>query len=782
MNDAPSNGPEFYEDDLTDEERAILHAFDAANLDDLAASENTQDTILAVQPARDEDLRSTFIEEVAGDCTELDRILQHERDTRGARAVQRIAHKLKGTCGAMDCIALATIALHLETLAKRIEGENIDLQSGWQALERGCLSLALTLEEYATRGRESSVQLDEFEDECRRLGIDLHAPGAARPRQSTYTPLLFEHTARVDRERIETLHHHAENLAMMGIPLAEAQLEVEQAIQELHAAEERLRRLELRLTVLPTNQSALDAGNNSQRDQQDSRSSEVAALAQGQATSSLIARILSEAARRTGRLTPRSPAPAASTSAALDWDELEIDRFKEDAVLAFSLGEAIADVSIASSHLRIAFAHLSRLFQEQSAQSIAIHDNVQLLHLTTASYLFRRVAQEVQAAAVADQPTIQFEVRGETTELDQRTIEQLGPALLRLIQTGLDQLARAAFGAESPPPRLWLEARAAGSFVMLEVGFSLPVESSVLTEIDDIVRALGGTLALRRAETAGVIYALRLPRSCGTLHALIVRVGHYSFAVPFAQVQQVMPASEERTMAAVSLRVLLGLPPEPQPRRPPASLSLAGDERHESLPFIHIEEVLGDTRLIIKQLPLPLRRPGISGAAIDGSNNVLPVLDLLELLRHAQSSSAYCSPPEQLSGQEELPARPPTRARTVLVADDSISLRHTLRQLLSREHYEVSEARDGLDTLERLRELCPDALLLDIEMPNANGFDVLRLLRFRPELSAMKIIMLTSRLSDKHRARAFDLGAHAYLTKPCDQETLLETLRRVLAS
>ncbi len=85
-----------------------------------------------------------------------------------------------------------------------------------------------------------------------------------------------------------------------------------------------------------------------------------------------------------------------------------------------------------------------------------------------------------------------------------------------------------------------------------------------------------------------------------------------------------------------------------------------------------------------------------------------------------------------------------------------------------------------MKTLECMLDRPPDALLLDVEMPNVNGYDVLVMMRVYPELAKVKTIMLTSRTSEKHRARARELGARAFLTKPCPQDVLLETIRSLL--
>lgn len=121
-----------------------------------------------------------------------------------------------------------------------------------------------------------------------------------------------------------------------------------------------------------------------------------------------------------------------------------------------------------------------------------------------------------------------------------------------------------------------------------------------------------------------------------------------------------------------------------------------------------------------------------------------------------------------------------SRPRTVIVADDSVSIRQSLHQSLTHADYQAFDARDGIQALELLQQHVPDALILDVEMPNLNGYDVLSRMHTYPELAGVKIVMLTSRFTEKHQARAKELGAHAYLTKPCAPETLLETLERLL--
>jgi chemosensory pili system protein ChpA (sensor histidine kinase/response regulator) len=141
---------------------------------------------------------------------------------------------------------------------------------------------------------------------------------------------------------------------------------------------------------------------------------------------------------------------------------------------------------------------------------------------------------------------------------------------------------------------------------------------------------------------------------------------------------------------------------------------------------------------------------------------------------------ARLSSAKSIAKERKQSYHPDRRQRTVLIADDSLSIRQSVSQILSHAGYSVLEAHDGMEALEKLLEEPPDVLLLDIEMPNLNGYDLLNILHGRSEFAQLKIVMLTSRSSQKHQRRAFDLGVSAYLIKPCPHDTLLETLQNVL--
>jgi chemosensory pili system protein ChpA (sensor histidine kinase/response regulator) len=116
-----------------------------------------------------------------------------------------------------------------------------------------------------------------------------------------------------------------------------------------------------------------------------------------------------------------------------------------------------------------------------------------------------------------------------------------------------------------------------------------------------------------------------------------------------------------------------------------------------------------------------------------------------------------------------------------MVVDDSLTVRKITSRLLTREGYQVITAKDGLDALQILGEQTPDAMLLDIEMPRMDGFELAKTMKADPKVAHIPIIMITSRTAEKHRARAKELGIEVYLGKPYQEEELLKHLREAIA-
>ncbi|MDQ2887242.1 MAG: response regulator [Chloroflexota bacterium] len=764
---------DFDENELSAEDLAVLRAFDA--MEDWSEQPASVTSSLAPalhsapRDARQEfaeysldDMLLIFIAEVEEDIVSMRRMLnQLEREAQiqpeRFKAFRRLGHKIRGSASAIECQPIARIAELIEETANQIMRGTLFPVIGVNALAYTLHALEATLANVGADEDVLSAPLAELEKELAHLLADnpAAAPEPGEPEEQLVTEpnaLTVDSTsprfARVDGQRLERLLLDSERLAELHTPLESAQRQVDAAIKDLHTAQARLAQLEAVVFNLLT-------------------ASRLPPLLDELPMSSLAARILSnagqknDAPRSVRRNRPHSRF-AQATEEAL-WDELDIEHYTEQDLLLNALREAIAAVNGATSRVSTAFDHLRVVTQNYSVQATAVRNGTLLLRMLPLSVLVPRLREVIAT------PHIQFEVTGETVEIDQRILEAFSPSLVDLLEA-----YALSHTTEQEQVRVWLHARAIGNEIALEIGFSAPVSGGVVEPLQEAIQRLNGTLLAQRNDAGGVSFLLRFARSQGTVNCLLVRVDDQQMLVPFAQVQRIGDGKREQFDRLYNLRDLLDAPAAPAAsgRVQPVLVLLQG-----ASPIsvgVAVDEVLDEVKLVVKPLALHLRRPGIVNAAVNGQGRVLLLADLPELIRH------YIQIQQVASRKRSARLNTGQAAVKILLADDSVYLRQVLAQMLKHANYAVMEARDGLEALEQLIQHTPDVFLLDVEMPNLNGYDLLGIMRLYPLLAAVKIIMLTSRSSERHMQHALDLGAHAYLTKPCSQEMLLETIQRLL--
>jgi len=185
----------------------------------------------------------------------------------------------------------------------------------------------------------------------------------------------------------------------------------------------------------------------------------------------------------------------------------------------------------------------------------------------------------------------------------------------------------------------------------------------------------------------------------------------------------------------------------------------------------------GSREVVVKSVgPQVSNVRGISGATILGDGSILLILDVTGLAR-------------ALAVEEEAPAEviereaPAEDTRTVaMVVDDSITVRRVTQRLLERYNMKVITAKDGVDALATLQESVPDVMLLDIEMPRMDGYELAQHMRNDERFRNIPIIMITSRTGEKHRNRAMEIGVNKYLGKPYQESELLENIQELVGS
>lgn len=203
-------------------------------------------------------------------------------------------------------------------------------------------------------------------------------------------------------------------------------------------------------------------------------------------------------------------------------------------------------------------------------------------------------------------------------------------------------------------------------------------------------------------------------------------------------------------------------------------LILSIGERRLALIVERLEEA---REVVVKNMGTLLRRvQGVMGATLMGDGSVVLIVNPMDMLPAEAEQAA--SPARAASA----PAAPASRVFDVLIVDDSVSVRRVLSNLIRAAGWAPLTARDGveaIDVLDRAARV-PDAILLDIEMPRMDGYELLTALRGHETYKNVPVIMVTSRAGEKHRRKAFDLGAADYLVKPYQDETLLTVIRRVV--
>ena len=315
----------------------------------------------------------------------------------------------------------------------------------------------------------------------------------------------------------------------------------------------------------------------------------------------------------------------------------------------------------------------------------------------------------------------------------------------------------------------------------------------------DVVRtdviALGGRIETQTRAGQGCSFKLVLPLTTAVTQVVMLRAGSLTLGVPSTQVELVRRVGADELEKAYASRSLVvggeevpffwagallqssAQSQEPRGRTLPVVIFRSAAQRVA----LHVDEVLGNQEVVVKNLgPQLSRLPGLAGMSVLASGAVALIYNPVAL---ATVYGAQIQP--WIEGQRQhVPAGSGAEADLsvelavsavplVLVVDDSITVRRVTQRLLQREGYRVTLAADGLQALERLQQERPTVVLSDIEMPRMDGFDLVRNIRNDPRLASLPVIMITSRIAEKHREHARELGVNHYLGKPYSEDELV---------
>ena len=450
--------------------------------------------------------------------------------------------------------------------------------------------------------------------------------------------------------------------------------------------------------------------------------------------------------------------------------------------------------------------------------------------------LSERLYRIVRQAAKEAGKRANLEIQGSEIELDRSVLERITAPFEHMLRNsiahGIEPSAERIAAGKSEVGEIRLEIRQEGNEVMLAVaddgkgldlarirakaierGLMAPADIvadtdiaefifqpgfSTATEVTqlagrgigiDVVKseiiALGGRVEVTTDRGKGTRFIVYLPLTLAMAQAIVVQAGTGKYAIPGLIVDQVRQVRAEelaeyyrtgvvnwqnRRVPFYYLPRLLGDRQTKPDMRRNASIVLV--RSGSSLIAVHADEVIGNQEIVVKNTgPMLARVTGITGATVLGSGEIVLILNPVVI---AARETAVAVAPEMMSTGEQpvVPAAEPI----VMIVDDSLTVRKVTGRLLVREGYHVVTARDGVDAVEQLGSLVPDVLVIDIEMPRMDGFDLTRHIRASDKLKHLPIVIVTSRIADRHRNFAMEIGVNAFLGKPYRDEELLATI------
>jgi chemosensory pili system protein ChpA (sensor histidine kinase/response regulator) len=312
------------------------------------------------------------------------------------------------------------------------------------------------------------------------------------------------------------------------------------------------------------------------------------------------------------------------------------------------------------------------------------------------------------------------------------------------------------------------------------------------------VKQLGGTLEIGSETGKGARFLIRLPLNLAISQALLVSVTNEMYAIPLPSIEGIARIPRDQLESFYSedgptyayggheyrvryLGDFIGTPRDVPREGKTVSAILVrlgeGLGTQDRRIAVVVDSLHGNREVVSKAVgPLVSSVVGVSSATILADGRVVLILDVPALTQDRTRRALITL----AAGKRETINTDADTRELVMVVDDSITIRRVTERLLLKHGYRVSTAKDGLDAMAKLQTESPVTVLLDIEMPRADGFEVATFIRNNERIRKVPIIMITSRSGDKHRERAMQIGVNRYLIKPYQEDQLISEVRGVL--
>jgi chemosensory pili system protein ChpA (sensor histidine kinase/response regulator) len=518
-----------------------------------------------------------------------------------------------------------------------------------------------------------------------------------------------------------------------------------------------------------------------------------------------------------------------------EFDPLEIDRFTRFQEVTRLMAESVSDVSTVHANLINTVDETEKALAAQARLNRDLQQGLMRVRMVPFGSLSERLYRIVRQTAKEVGKRANLDIKGVQVELDRSVLERItapfehllrnavthgiespekrraagkpevGEIRLELRQEGnevqltlsddgggldIERIREKAIEKGLMGPRVTLSEAEIADFIF-QSGFSTAEEVSQVAGRGvgmDVVRsevaALGGRVELAFTRGQGTRFAIYLPLTLAVTQAVLVRAGNKNYAIPAVMVEQVQQLRQEQLGNAYATRQS-----EWHDRRYPfhylqhllGTTDAAAEQKRFSPTLylrsgsnaiaLHVDEMVGSNQeIVVKSIGPQLQRiAGITGATVLGTGEIVLILNPVQLALKEVIA---------VPGATREAPKPAVAAvqPTIMVVDDSLTVRKVTGRLLERQGYLVVTARDGVDAMEKLQEVIPDVMLVDIEMPRMDGFDLTRNVRADKRLAGVPIIMITSRTADKHQNYAREIGVSHFLGKPYQEDDLLEKI------
>ena len=524
------------------------------------------------------------------------------------------------------------------------------------------------------------------------------------------------------------------------------------------------------------------------------------------------------------------------------FDPLEMDQYSTMQQLTRSFSETAADVESIKGILSDITRDSETLLIQESRVSSELQEGLMRTRMVRFGGLSSRLGRIVRQVSKELGKEVELEITGESSEVDRtvldRVIAPLEHMLRNAVAHGIEKPDMRRTLGKSEAGKITIEVSRQGTDVVIDVeddgtgidaekikqkaikqglleadadvsehdvlqfilqsGFSTAEEVTQVSGrgvgmdvVDSEIKQLGGVMDIETRQGKGTKFHIRLPLTLAINQALLVKASDDVFAVPLASIEGVVRITGHELQRfydsgqdrygfndiEYELKHLGGMLTGNQSDYTnqlqlfPVLLVHVG-EQHFAL---HVDDLIGRREIVVKPVGLQIGAVrGIAGATILADGRVVLILEMSALVV-AESLFKI-----QREIEQEVEKAVSNDKKTIMVVDDSITIRKVTERILQRYGIEVILAKDGVDATSQLQERIPDLMLLDIEMPRMDGFEVASFVRNDENLKDLPIIMITSRTGAKHKEKAMEIGVNQYLGKPFQEEDLISNINNIL--